>query len=75
MIVKSGELMLKRPKDVDSTLKRGKGFSLWSFPKTRAILEKLNDDLTKTLDTISKSERMINTNMSEIGDQYKSQSD
>lgn len=31
--------------------------------------------MTKTLDTISKSERMINTNMSEIGEQYKSQSE
>lgn len=38
-------------------------------------MEKLNDELTSTLDKISKSERMINSNMSDIGDQYKNQSE
>ena len=47
----------------------------YSFPNTRSILQKLNDDLTSTLDKISKSERMINSSMSDIGDQYKSQSE
>lgn len=47
----------------------------YSFPNTRSILEKLNDELTSTLDKISKSERMINSNMSDIGDQYKNQSE
>ena len=67
--------MLKPPKDVGSTSKKSNLFNSWSFPKSRAVLEKLNDDLTRTLDTISKSERMINTNMSDIGEKYKSQSD
>ena len=48
---------------------------LCSFPNARSILEKLNDELTSTLDKISKSERMINSSMSDIGDQYKSQSE
>lgn len=50
-------------------------FIIFSFPNTRAILEKLNDDLSSSLDKISKSERMINSSMSDIGDQYKSQSE
>jgi methyl-accepting chemotaxis protein len=35
----------------------------------------LNDELTRSLETISKSEKMINSNMSEIGEQYRSQSE
>ena len=31
--------------------------------------------MTSTLDKISKSERMINSSMSDVGDQYKSQSE
>lgn len=38
-------------------------------------MEKLNDELSRTLDKISKSERIINSNMSDIGEQYKNQSE
>ena len=40
---------------------------LCSFPNARGVLEKLNEDLSKTLEKISKSERMINSNMSDVG--------
>lgn len=46
-----------------------------SFPNTRIILEKLNEELTANLDKISRSEKMINSSMSDIGEQYKSQSE
>lgn len=75
LIIKIGGLMLSLLEVVGITLKRSIFLFMLSFPKSRIILEKLNDDLTKTLETISKSERMINTNMSEIGEQYKSQSE
>lgn len=45
-----------------------------SFPNARGVLEKLNDDLSRTLEKVSKSERIINSNMSDVGEQYKSQS-
>ena len=35
----------------------------------------MNEDLSKTLEKISKSERMINSNMSDVGEQYKNQSE
>lgn len=60
---------------VEITLKKSKSIVKVSFPQTRVVLEKLNDELTKTLEKISKSERMINTNMRDVGDQYKSQSE
>ena len=67
--------MLNQQKTVVNTLRKSNRFFIDSFPKTRVVLEKLNDDLTRTLDTISKSEKMINNNMSEIGEQYKGQSE
>ena len=39
------------------------------------MLEKLNDELGRTLEKIEKSERMINNNMSDTGEQYKNQSE
>jgi len=39
------------------------------------VLEKLNDDLSRTLEKIEKSEKVINSNMSDAGQQYKSQSE
>lgn len=47
---------------------------IYSFPNARGVLEKLNDDLSRTLEKVSKSERIINSNMSDVGEQYKSQS-
>ncbi len=38
-----------------------------SFPSAKAVLEKLNDDLSRTIDKVQKSERMINANMSDVG--------
>jgi len=35
----------------------------------------MNDELSRTLDRISKSESQINNSMSDIGDQYKTQSE
>lgn len=49
---------------------------LWlSFPNARGVLEKANDDLSRTLEKIEKSEKIINSNMSDAGQQYKSQSE
>ena len=39
------------------------------------MLEKLNDELGRTLEKIEKSERMINNNMSDTGEQYKNQAE
>ena len=67
--------MLSRREAVEIISRKSNNILLFSFPKTRVILEKLNDDLTKTLETIFKSEKMINNSMSDIGEQYKSQSE
>ncbi len=56
-------------------IKKRLAYFYFSFPQARVVLEKLNDELSRTLDKISKSERMINSNMSEIGDIYKNQSE
>ena len=39
------------------------------------MLEKVNDDLSRTLEKIEKSEKVINSNMSDAGQLYKSQSE
>ena len=67
--------MSSQPKAAVNISRKSTTSTIFSFPKTRTVLEKLNDDLTKTLETISKSEKMINNNMSEIGEQYKGQSE
>lgn len=38
-------------------------------------MEKLNEDLSKTLEKVQKSERIINSNMSDVGEQYKNQAE
>jgi hypothetical protein len=38
-----------------------------SFPNSRNVLEKMNDDLSRTLEKVTKSEKVINSNMSDIG--------
>lgn len=39
------------------------------------MLEKVNEDLSRTLEKIEKSEKVINSNMSDAGQQYKNQSE
>ena len=48
---------------------------LFSFPNARAVLEKVNDDLSRTLEKIEKSEKVINSNMSDAAQHYQSQSE
>jgi len=40
------------------------------MPEARVKLEKVADNLGKVLDTISKREKAINSNMKEIGGEY-----
>ena len=39
------------------------------------MLEKVNDDLSRTLEKVEKSEKVINSNMSDAGQLYKSQAE
>lgn len=75
LTIKSGEPILNQPELVPITLKRSKLILEYSFPNARIVLEKLTDELTTSLDKISKSEKMINSSMSDIGDQYRNQSE
>lgn len=45
------------------------------IPDSRTKLERLGDDLTKTLEKIFKSEKVINSNMSDVGAQYRTKSE
>jgi hypothetical protein len=55
--------------------RRGMIFSYCSIPESRIKLEKLGDELNKTLEKIYKSEKVINSNMSEVGTEYSSKSE
>lgn len=75
MMIRSGELEYSRLEIQQILLKKSKYSLSFSFPNNRVILEKLNDQLTVTLDKISKLEKIINSNMSDVGDKYKNQSE
>jgi seryl-tRNA synthetase len=47
----------------------------YRIPESRMKLERLGEDLTKTLDKIFKSEKVINSNMSDVGAQYRNKSE
>lgn len=55
--------------------KKRMSLPLLSIPESRLKLEKLGEDLTKTLEQIFKSEKVINSNMSDIGAQYRTKSE
>lgn len=49
--------------------------SVCRIPESRNKLERLADEISKTLDVILKNEKIINSNMSDIGAQYKQKSE
>lgn len=66
-IQSNGDLTWTLLRTVAISSKRSNFKSNSSFPTSRSVLEKMNEELSKTLERITRSEGQINSSMSSIG--------